>query len=286
MQKSSFWKVGHTPTLLAAFFYFDLSFMVWVILGPLGVQISKDLGQTAAQKGLVVATPLLAGALLRIVMGVLVDHLKPKKAGIIGQVIVMCGMVWAWQGNLHSYESLLFLGVILGVAGAAFAVVALTASEAVQAREAPKLGTPITAEDAAKWDLSVFPDGKGLPPGRGAAADGKVIFENQCASCHGDGGRGATAEELVTEPQPLTGEAASKAIGTYWPYATTIFDFVRRSMPAGAPGSLSADDVYAVTAYLLAANKVIAETDEMNAKTLPAVKMPNRDGFDWIDVKK
>ena len=122
MQKSSFWKAGHTPTLLAAFFYFDLSFMVWVILGPLGVQISKDLGLTAAQKGLVVATPLLAGALLRIVMGVLVDHLKPKKAGAIGQVVVMLGMLWAWLGKLQSYESLLFLGLILGVAGAAFAV--------------------------------------------------------------------------------------------------------------------------------------------------------------------
>ena len=122
MQKTSFWKAGHTPTLLAAFFYFDLSFMVWVILGPLGVQISKDLGLTAAQKGLVVATPLLAGALLRIVMGVLVDHLRPKKAGAIGQTIVMLGMLWAWLGKLQSYESLLFLGVILGVAGAAFAV--------------------------------------------------------------------------------------------------------------------------------------------------------------------
>jgi MFS transporter, NNP family, nitrate/nitrite transporter len=122
MQKSSFWKAGHTPTLLAAFFYFDLSFMVWVILGPLAVQISKDIGLTAAQKGLMVATPLLAGALLRIVMGVLVDHLKPKKAGLIGQIIVMLGLVWAWLGNLHSYSNLLTLGVILGVAGAAFAV--------------------------------------------------------------------------------------------------------------------------------------------------------------------
>lgn len=122
MQKTSFWKAGHSPTLLAAFFYFDLSFMVWVILGPLGVQISKDLGLTAAQKGLVVATPLLAGALLRIVMGVLVDHLKPKKAGIIGQLVVMAGILWAWLGQLQSYESLLFLGVILGVAGASFAV--------------------------------------------------------------------------------------------------------------------------------------------------------------------
>ncbi len=122
MQKSSFWKAGHTPTLLASFLYFDLSFMVWVILGPLAVQISKDIGLTPAQKGLMVATPLLAGALLRIVMGVLVDHLKPKKAGIIGQVIVMGGLAWAWLGSLHSYDSLLTLGILLGVAGAAFAV--------------------------------------------------------------------------------------------------------------------------------------------------------------------
>lgn len=122
MQKSSFWKAGHTPTLLASFLYFDLSFMVWVLLGPLAVQISKDIGLTPAQKGLMVATPLLAGALLRIVMGVLVDHLKPKKAGMIGQLIVMGGLMWAWLGNIASYESLLSLGIILGVAGAAFAV--------------------------------------------------------------------------------------------------------------------------------------------------------------------
>ncbi len=122
MQKSSFWKAGHTPTLLASFFYFDLSFMVWVILGPLAVQIAGDLGLTPAQKGLMVATPLLAGALLRIVMGVLVDHLKPKKAGIIGQVIVMSGMLWAWLGDLSTYHAMLAFGVILGFAGAAFAV--------------------------------------------------------------------------------------------------------------------------------------------------------------------
>ena len=122
MEKSSFWKAGHTPTLLASFFYFDLSFMVWVILGPLAVQIAGDLHLTAAQKGLMVATPLLSGALLRIVMGVLVDHLKPKKAGIIGQVIVMGGMLWAWLGDLSTYHAMLALGVLLGFAGAAFAV--------------------------------------------------------------------------------------------------------------------------------------------------------------------
>lgn len=122
MNKTSFWKVGHAPTLLAAFFYFDLSFMVWVLLGPLAVQISTDLQLSASQKGLMVATPLLAGALLRIVMGLLVDHLKPKKAGLIGQLIVITGLLWAWLGDLSTYHSLLALGVLLGVAGAAFAV--------------------------------------------------------------------------------------------------------------------------------------------------------------------
>jgi len=118
----SFWKAGHTPTLFAAFLYFDLSFMVWVMLGPLGVQIANDLGLNAAQKGMMVATPILAGALLRIVMGVLVDHLKPKKAGLIGQLIVISSLGWAWLGGIHSYQQVLILGMLLGFAGAAFAV--------------------------------------------------------------------------------------------------------------------------------------------------------------------
>jgi MFS transporter, NNP family, nitrate/nitrite transporter len=122
MKTSSFWKAGHAPTLLASFFYFDLSFMVWVLLGPLAIQISADLQLTPAQKGLMVATPLLAGALLRIVMGVLVDHLKPKRAGLIGQVIVLISLTWAWLGQLNDFHDMLTLGVLLGVAGSAFAV--------------------------------------------------------------------------------------------------------------------------------------------------------------------
>ena len=117
-----FWKSGHTPTLLSAFLYFDIAFMVWVMLGPLGVQIATSLGLTAAQKGMMVATPVLAGALLRIVMGVLVDHLKPKKAGIIGQVVVMAALTWAWLFGIHSYREILILGAALGFAGASFAV--------------------------------------------------------------------------------------------------------------------------------------------------------------------
>jgi len=120
--KSSFWKAGHTPTLLSSFLYFDLSFMVWVLLGPLAVQIATDLNLTPAQKGLMVATPVLAGALLRIFMGVLVDQIKPKNAGTIGQIIVILSLLTAWLHGLHTFQHTLLLGIGLGFAGAAFAV--------------------------------------------------------------------------------------------------------------------------------------------------------------------
>ena len=151
--------------------------------------------------------------------------------------------------------------------------------------EAPNLGTAISEADAQKWNLNVFPDGTGLPPGRGTALEGRAIFEKQCESCHGKEGRGATAEELVGEPRPPTKDDPSKAIGSYWPYATTLFDFTRRSMPPATAGSLSNDEVYAVVAYLLFANKIIGENDEINPTTLPKIKMPNRDGFVRIDAK-
>ena len=122
MDKKSFLQSGHTPTLFAAFLYFDLAFMVWVILGPLGVQIAQDLQLTHAQRGLMVATPVLAGAILRLFMGLMVDHLKPKLTSAIGQLIVMAALLYAWQVGIHSYEQTLVFGVFLGVAGASFAV--------------------------------------------------------------------------------------------------------------------------------------------------------------------
>ncbi len=120
--KQNFWSVGHKPTLFSAFLYFDLSFMVWVLLGPLAVQIAADLQLSPAQKGLMVATPVLSGALLRIVMGVLVDHIKPKMAGIVGQVAVILALFFAWQHGIQNFQQALILGVFLGVAGASFAV--------------------------------------------------------------------------------------------------------------------------------------------------------------------
>lgn len=120
--KSSFWKAGHTPTLLSAFLYFDLSFMVWVLLGPLAVQMATDLQLSPAEKGLMVATPVLAGALLRIFMGVLVDQIKPKMAGLIGQIVVILSLLAAWLHGIQNFQQALMLGVGLGFAGAAFAV--------------------------------------------------------------------------------------------------------------------------------------------------------------------
>ena len=117
-----FLKAGHLPTLLSAFLYFDLSFMVWVILGPLGVQIAKTLHLDPAQKGLMVAVPVLAGAALRIVNGVLVDHFGPKKTGIFAQAVVIAGLAVAWTVGIHSYAQVLLLGAVLGMAGASFAV--------------------------------------------------------------------------------------------------------------------------------------------------------------------
>ncbi len=122
MINRDFLKAGHLPTLLAAFFYFDMSFMVWVLLGALAVQISADLGLDPAQKGFMVALPVLAGALLRVVFGVLVDRLRPKLAGVIGQVIVIGGLAVAWIVGVESYQGTLALGLVLGVAGASFAV--------------------------------------------------------------------------------------------------------------------------------------------------------------------
>ena len=122
MSAKSFLKSGHTPTLFSAFLYFDLSFMVWVLLGPLGVAISKSLHLDAAQKGLMVAVPILAGAALRLVNGVLVDLIGPKKTGLLAQVIVIAGLVTAWAIHIDSFNAVLAMGLVLGMAGASFAV--------------------------------------------------------------------------------------------------------------------------------------------------------------------
>jgi NNP family nitrate/nitrite transporter-like MFS transporter len=122
MLSRSFFKAGHLPTLLSAFLYFDLSFMVWVLLGPLGVAIAKSFHLDPAQKGLMVAVPVLSGAVLRLVTGLAVDHFGPRRTGIAAQLVVLAGLAFAWRLGVHSYHQVLALGIVLGVAGASFAI--------------------------------------------------------------------------------------------------------------------------------------------------------------------
>lgn len=156
---------------------------------------------------------------------------------------------------------------------------------ALRSSPAPKLGTPVTEAQAARFDLDVFPDGRQLPPGRGSVKQGAVLFTQHCAACHGPRGRGASAEELVGGSEPLASAYPDKTIGLYWPHGTTLFDFIRRSKPMTAPGSLSADEVYALVAWLLASDGVIDSEAELDAAALAAVRMPNRDGFIGIDAR-
>jgi MFS family permease len=121
MLSRAFLKAGHTPTLFASFLYFDFSFMVWVMLGPLGVAISRDLGLDAAQKGLMVAVPVLSGAFLRVIAGLAVDRFGPKRTGLVLQLLVLTGLAVAWLAGLQNYQSVLAFGALLGVAGASFA---------------------------------------------------------------------------------------------------------------------------------------------------------------------
>src|SRR5512145_762575 len=147
------------------------------------------------------------------------------------------------------------------------------------AMESPNLGREATPAQIAGWDISVGPDGVGLPPGKGTPALGATVYEQKCQVCHGAKGAGQPNDRLVGGQGTLDGKAPVRTIGSYWPYATTVFDYVRRAMPYTQSQSLSNDEVYAVTAYLLHLNGIIGAQDVMNAQTLPQVQMPNREHF-------
>ena len=161
-------------------------------------------------------------------------------------------------------------------------MLAVALSSTLACAEGANLGTPIGPRDLAGWDISVMPDGTGLPAGSGTPAQGQRIYTEKCVPCHGDDGKGTASLPL----SPLFGggkitdiSAGMKTIANFWPYATTLFDFISRGMPWTQPRSLTDDEVYALTAFILAKNKLIGDTDTMNAETLPKVKMPNRGSF-------
>src|ERR1700704_1682483 len=154
------------------------------------------------------------------------------------------------------------LALVLGLAGPALAA------------DQPGLGKPVSEADLALWDISVGPDGKGLPSGSGTPAQGAPIFAQKCEPCHGKGGQGGSNAMLINPPGK-----SDRNMATYVPNATTIFDFTRRAMPWPQPKSLSNEEVSARTPFFPAGNKIIGENDAMNAETLPKVQMPNRNGF-------
>jgi cytochrome c len=161
------------------------------------------------------------------------------------------------------------------VIGAAILALPLAASA-----QTPKLGQPIAPSDIAPWDISVGPDGAGLPPGRGSAAQGEAIFAAKCQACHGEKGAGRPNDRLVGGQGSLApGQRPVKTVGSYWPYATTLFDYIRRAMPFQDSKSLTDDEAYAVSAYILNLNEIIQKDDVLDAQSLPKVRMPNRDGF-------
>jgi len=131
----------------------------------------------------------------------------------------------------------------------------------------------------AQWNLTITPDGKNLPKGRGTAAQGAKIFALKCAGCHGPEAIGASAEPLVGEVGSLTSEYPEKTVNSYWPNATTLFDYIRRAMPLNSPFSLSADEIYALCAYIFNKDDIFLDNVELNEETLPQVTMPNHSGF-------
>jgi len=151
----------------------------------------------------------------------------------------------------------------------------------VIAEDSPGLGEAVDADTIAAIDYTVMPDGTGLPPGAGSAADGREVFDRNCIACHGAKGEGTVNARLVGGQGTLDTDDPVKTVGSYWPYATTVFDYIRRAMPLQTPGILSNDELYAVTAYLLYLNGIVEEDAVMTADSLPAVAMPNRDGFVW-----
>lgn len=130
-------------------------------------------------------------------------------------------------------------------------------------------------------DFTVLPDGTGLPDGRGNVAQGEVLYRQHCLACHGEGGAGGANDRLTGGVGTIGTDRPVKTVGSYWPYATTLFDYIRRAMPYNSPGTLTNDEIYALTAYLLHVNGIVAADAVIDARLLPAVSMPNREGFVW-----
>ncbi|HEY1296748.1 MAG TPA: cytochrome c [Chloroflexota bacterium] len=190
--------------------------------------------------------------------------------------------MWSHRNGSTSIRRL--VGVALLVAGGLSLQLAPQAGAQQPAPAVPTdgrlgFGQPATPAQIALVNIDVRPDGTGLPQASGTATQGQAIYSAKCASCHGDTGREGGDGPILVDPRPFQPGVTPPTIGNYWPYATTVYDYVHRAMPPDAPGSLQPDEVYALVAYLLNANEITANDAVMNAQTLPKVVMPNVNGF-------
>jgi cytochrome c len=170
-------------------------------------------------------------------------------------------------------------------AGSAGARAAASRSALLARGAAPRLGRHATAAEIAALDIDVAPDGAGLPPGSGSVAEGAAVYAAHCAHCHGATGEGGPADRLTGGVGSLAGPKPILTTGSFWPYATTLFDYLRRAMPYDAPGTLADAEVYALTAFLLERSHIVDPATRLDAATLSGVRMPNRDGFEPADAK-
>jgi len=145
----------------------------------------------------------------------------------------------------------------------------------------PGLGESAPQELLETIDYTVLPDGDGLPAGSGTVTAGEVIYRQQCTACHGEKGQGGPNDQIAGGLGSIDTDAPVKTVGSYWPFSTTLFDYLRRAMPYQTPGSLTADQVYSVTAYVLFLNGIVEEQAQIDARSLPGIEMPNRNGFVW-----
>ena len=175
------------------------------------------------------------------------------------------------------------LAVIAAIAAIAASAAGASAAEAHRPGYYG-VGTAATQAQIAGWAIAVRPDGQGLPPGRGTVDKGADLFVDQCASCHGTFGEGAGRYPKLTGGS-LKGDRPEPTVGTYWPYATTLWDYINRAMPFPSPHALSADDIYAITAYVLNLNEIVDSNFVADRDSLPKVKMPHRDAFIWQDPR-
>ena len=165
------------------------------------------------------------------------------------------------------------------ICGVAFVVLLCAFASGARAQSIYGIGRPATAAEIAGWNIDIGPDGSNLPAGRGSVSQGRDVFAQQCASCHGEKGEGGIGDRLVGGQGTIATSKPIRTVGSYWPYAPTLFDYIRRAMPQNAPQSLSNEEVYALSAYVLNLNGLVGADATLDAKSLAAIKMPNRDKF-------